>query len=442
MNNPGHKTSFLINLLFWGNLRFLCALTFSVFFLLHSTIWGQISDSLLTLQNARRYITILSHDSLYGRGYQKKGHQKAAHFIAQEFQRLGLRPYYSSYYQDFEIQINLIHKARLKIGNKKLAYGKDFILSANSPPIKGKYLIADEQNAPSHKENKGKKFLIIKKEDSLAGSSNTATNGLGTIALNRQQKARGFILLKPKLTHSFSKKLAPFPTFEVLARPEIRETLNRKKKVTVLVESCLEKIKTQNVIGYVPGNLFPDSLIIVCAHYDHLGTIEAAIFNGANDNASGVAFLLELARKIVERPLKYSVLFIAFGAEETGLDGSFYFVENMTKEELAQVKFTLNFDLLGNGEEGVMAVGGKTYPELFARFERQSRQMQLSFALKTRPNAANSDHYPFTLKKIPALFFYTMGGAPHYHDIYDRAETLGLPIFYDFQRLILSALSE
>jgi hypothetical protein len=432
----------LIKFSFSAALRLLSALTFILFFLFAPIGFAQSADSLLTLQNARNYIAILSHDSLYGRGYQKKGHQKAAQFIAQEFQRLGLQPYGSSYYQDFEIEINLIRRARLEIGERTLAYGKDFILSADSPPIKGKYSIAHWQNGSSKDWNKkgNSRFLIIK-EDSPPGAESNPKNTFDPIALAKRAEAQGVILLKNKLTHSFSSKIAHIPIFETLASPEINRILAQKKKVTALVESSLQNIKTQNVIGYVPGSVFPDSLIVICAHYDHLGTIEQATFNGANDNASGVAFLLELARKIAQRPLKFSVLFIAFGAEETGLNGSFHFVRSASKETLNKIKFALNFDLMGNGQEGAMAVGGQTYPELFERFQRQSRKLQLPFPLKTRPNAANSDHYPFTLKKIPALFFYTMGGAPHYHDIYDRAETIDLPIFYNFLKLTLSVLA-
>ncbi len=74
------------------------------------------------------------------------------------------------------------------------------------------------------------------------------------------------------------------------------------------------------MIGYVPGAEKPDSFIILCAHYDHLGKMGEAIFYGANDNASGIATMLDLATYFVDHPQRYSLVFIAFGAERSGLD--------------------------------------------------------------------------------------------------------------------------
>src|SRR4030095_9120627 len=108
-----------------------------------------------------------------------------------------------------------------------------------------------------------------------------------------------------------------------------------------------------NVLGMVPGTLYPDSFIVFTAHYDHLGRMgKKALFPGANDNASGSAMIIDLARYYAQpanRP-KCSLLFIAFAGEEAGLIGSRYYTENPILP-LEQIKFLINLDLMGNGEE-------------------------------------------------------------------------------------------
>ncbi|MCS6905619.1 MAG: M28 family peptidase [Bacteroidia bacterium] len=395
-----------------------------------------LTDSLEALQKARWYIQILSHDSLAGRGYHKGGHIRAAQFIAQEFQKIGLKPYFDSYFQYFTIQINLIQSAKLKVDKKPLEAGKDFIVAATAPSIQGKFRLTylDYHSPHKWKKNFNSQFIAIK-EEAFKGTKSYPD----AISLAQAKKAKGIILLKKKLTHTFSKQIEKLPIVEIATQDTL--LLQKASKVQIQIQSQLATIQTQNVVGYVPGTLYADSLIVFCAHYDHLGMLENAIFYGANDNASGVAFLLELARKVTHRPLKYSALFIAFGAEETGLEGSFFFTQNVSPELLRKIKFVLNFDLLGNGEEGIMAVGGTNYPQLFNLFKEKHGFLKHTYPLKLRSNAPNSDHYPFTLQGIPALFFYTLGGAPHYHDIYDRASAINLPIFYNFQKLVLAVLN-
>lgn len=122
------------------------------------------------------------------------------------------------------------------------------------------------------------------------------------------------------------------------------------------IQSGGKRSYTKNVIGILPGTTTSEEVIIMCAHYDHLGSgiapygavttdFKDTIFNGANDNASGVAVLMEIANYYAAiRENKYTILFIAFSAEELGLIGSKYLSENMDKKLL---KGVINFDMLG-----------------------------------------------------------------------------------------------
>ena len=113
--------------------------------------------------------------------------------------------------------------------------------------------------------------------------------------------------------------------------------------------------------------MIPDSFIVLTGHYDHLGHMgKDTYFPGANDNASGISMLLNLAKHYSEfkGENKYSILFIAFGAEEAGLIGSKYFV-NHPIFPLTNIKFLINMDLMGTGEEGLMVVNGKVFEKEF-----------------------------------------------------------------------------
>ncbi|MCS7087012.1 MAG: M28 family metallopeptidase, partial [Bacteroidia bacterium] len=228
------------------------------------------------------------------------------------------------------------------------------------------------------------------------------------------QGATAVVVLEDKLTASLSDQTLPIPVIRV-SKSAFDGNI---KKVSLSVRAGVRTIEARNVAGVRPGVVRPDSAVILCAHYDHLGRTGEAVFCGANDNASGTALLLSLA-DAMERP-PYTTVFIAFGAEEAGLRGSWHYVARPAPLPLERVKFCLNFDLWGGGEEGVMAVGGKTFTALFDRVAKLNQSIGAVAKLDVRPNAANSDHYPFTQKGVPALFFYAMGGPKHYHDVHDR----------------------
>ena len=180
----------------------------------------------------------------------------------------------------------------------------------------------------------------------------------------------------------------------------------------------------------------PDSFIFITAHYDHLGGMGLnTFFPGANDNASGVSLLLNLARYYSMSPQRYSIGFICFAGEEAGLVGSKFYTEYPLRP-LDNIRFLLNTDLAGTGEEGITVVNATEFPEAFSLLKGINDEYKLLPAVKERGKAANSDHYYFSEKGVPAFFFYTMGGIKAYHDIFDRPETLPLDRHEELFRLV------
>ncbi|GAB3991149.1 hypothetical protein GCM10028807_20540 [Spirosoma daeguense] len=189
--------------------------------------------------------------------------------------------------------------------------------------------------------------------------------------------------------------------------------------------------RASNVIGFL-DNEAPYT-IVVGAHYDHLGmgrqgsSLETApedkIHNGADDNASGVAGLLELAQYFAKNNVKepYNLLFMGFGAEELGLQGSRYFLNNPTLS-LDKLNFMVCMDMIGryNPERGV-GIGGygtsDTWPIVFKGVESSIK------FFTDRAGNGGSDNAAFYAKQIPVLFFHT-GGHPDYHKPTDDADKI------------------
>jgi len=199
----------------------------------------------------------------------------------------------------------------------------------------------------------------------------------------------------------------------------------RKVKVTDSIRLA------RNVIGFLDNNA--SKTIIIGAHYDHLGEGKQGsslaensygiIHNGADDNASGVAGLLELARVYSQNQTTEPVnfLFIAFGAEELGLVGSRYFVQHPTYD-LSKIHWMLNMDMIGrlNKETGVSIIGFGTSPAFDMIFNDINPQQFVKYYTGYE-GRGGSDQTSFYEKDIPVLFFHT-GGHPDYHKPTDDAD--------------------
>ena len=145
--------------------------------------------------------------------------------------------------------------------------------------------------------------------------------------------------------------------------------------------------------------------------------------------------LIELGSKLKQKPLKkYDVFLVAFSGEEAGLIGSNHMSENPLFD-INDVRFLLNLDIMGSGEEGITAVNGRVFSKEFKRLQKLNKKLKAVPVVKARGKAANSDHYFFTEKGIPSFFIYTMGENKNYHDVYDTYENLTFSSFNSLSRL-------
>ena len=170
---------------------------------------------------------------------------------------------------------------------------------------------------------------------------------------------------------------------------------------------------------------------------------DSVYFPGANDNASGTSMMLDFVKhysNIKNRP-KCKIAFVAFAGEEAGLHGSEYFVNN-PMIPLNRIKFLINLDLVGTGDEGIMVVNATEHPTQFKTMEKINKEKKYFGNIGQRGKAKNSDHWHFSENGVKCFFIYTLGGISAYHDIYDRAETLPLTKYENLFRLIRDFVSE
>ncbi|WP_345954806.1 M28 family peptidase [Mucilaginibacter sp. PAMB04168] len=350
---------------------------------------------------ARRMVDTLTSPYFWGRGYTNDGMGRAGKFISAQFKSYGLQPMKGKdYMQEFSFNVNTFPgKMEVAINGLALLPGRDFIVGPESQGAKAQ----------------GK----LVQQDSV-----TFVNAENRIIVSLQNK----------LTWSVAQELGDYTVIQV----DKKALKGQPSAVSVNIENKLiNNFKTGNICALVKGTAKPDSIVMFTGHYDHLGGMGSnTYFPGANDNASGITMLLSLAKYYAAHPQPYTVAFMCFAGEEAGILGSKYFTEHPLVP-LSSIKFLVNMDIMGTGNEGITVVNASVYPKQFELLKQVNAQGNYLVKVYSRGKAANSDHYWFTEKGVPAFFIYTMGGIKAYHDVFDISKTLPLNEYNDLFKLLV-----
>ena len=397
----------------------------------------------LTLANLKTHITYLADDKLEGRRAGSNGEKMAMDYISKQFKANGLLPKGSEeYYQSFEINegkqigdstVFIINETSLKAGTDFFP----FLFSAEKPVEASPAIALQEPEMP---------WFFDLKEMAEENKANPHFDLLEYIK-NNSKKAyeRGATAVILFNTSAEDDKLAfnPKDRSEQLAIPVIYVSKEAAKKylsdatatlnIKLNVDIDDKKRTGHNVIGYIDNGAA--TTVIAGAHFDHLGygedgnsllrTGERLIHNGADDNASGTAALIELARMLKTGKAKNNnYLFIAFSGEELGLFGSKYFTEHPTID-LKTINYMINMDMVGrlNDSTKTLAIGGYgTSPQWATVIKTNDKK--IPFAIKLDSSGSGpSDHTSFYRKDIPVLFFFT-GQHRDYHRPGDDADKI------------------
>jgi len=375
---------------------------------------------------AQRTIDTLASKEFAGRGYVYNGDKKAALYIMKHFKEIGLKSFKKwDYLYPFAFPVNTFDgNCEVIIDGNKLVPGKDYIVDPGCPTINRKMKlkpVSDHKNYPDRNRVTAVVYDTSYKMDKLEAP------------LSELYPLKVF--LQKKLTWSVSTSTDTKASIHILKTSMPTDP----KEIRVKVRSKLRIHKASNVIGYIEGTEIKDTFIVLTAHYDHLGMMgKKTMFPGANDNASGVAMMMDLADYFSKHPCKYSIACIAFAAEEAGLIGSKHYTDTPWKEfPLSQMKFLVNMDLMGSGEKGMAVVNATLFPSYFDKLKEANTAQNYLVGFKSRGKAANSDHYWFTERGVKGFFFYLMGAYDHYHDIEDNPKNLRLGEYYDRSFLLI-----
>ena len=368
----------------------------------------------------------LSSPQMFGRGYVKNGDLKAAEYLQKEMKKIGLTPFFQNYVQEYQFPIQT-HPGKLKVktDNETLMPGRDFVVNAATQSIDKTFQLLW---LPDTLTQLSQVYAFIDTTSALlinqmvvvpSGIKNAWRNGIpGVKSLIQRDKGA--------MWWHVSRNQLPVGTAILKVVPE--KLPPNTTELQIKLESTFEKAHTAiNLAGFVKGSTCPDSLIVFVAHYDHLGMMgRKTMFPGASDNASGTAFVLDLARYYASNPEKafYTMAFILVSGEEAGLLGSRYFTDH-APFELDKVVFAINFDMVGTGSEGITLVNAKQFPEAFSMISALNSTNNFLSKVVERGESCNSDHCPFYEKGVPSFFIHTQGPEnQHYHTIYDKAASL------------------
>jgi aminopeptidase YwaD len=406
------------------------------------TVFGQNPQT-------KTFIETLCSPSFHGRGYVNNGDSIAANYIAKSFQEIGLLPLTESYFQEFSFPVQTFPGAcELKMDGESLIPGVHFLVAPNSGPS---CALSDCQFGKSYRVvtcNAEKLYASTASFYPCPENVILAVRSFGLspdslkVIKTRIRELSSFApvleITKDKFTWSVSQTANAYPFVQVQDSVFLRR---KEGDINLHIETrFLKQHQARNVIGYIPARKHAKKkpYLFLTAHYDHLGRMgQANYFPGANDNASGNGMLYSIAQKLVKQPLeKYNVVFVAFAGEEAGLLGSKYYVEHPVFP-LKNMRFLLNLDIMGSGEDGITCVNSTLFKKEFDRLLQLNEEVHYLPIIKPRGPAANSDHYFFTEAGVPAFFIYTMGPNKNYHDVFDTYEALSFDKFDEIEQLLL-----
>lgn len=418
----------------------------------------------ITSADIMHHIKVLTADTLEGRRAGKSGEAKAARYIRDHFANMNLKLYGDSGLQPFAFKgrIASTHSTcRFDgvTGVERRDY-HPFVLN-NASPITSPILFVgfDPKKSPKNPftgiDIRGRLVMVFEDRFPFQHYQSAIAGGAtGLLTVIPDSVARKF-LPAPGQTIMYPKANAPgFRISGKMANLLLQRAGTRLEEVIERVYTAHEKVvlpipvevtcelrtgeeslHSENVIAGIVGSdsLQNDKYIVIGAHYDHLGTRtfltptadSTVTYYGADDNASGVAVLLEIAQKIAAsnpKPAR-SLLFIAFGAEESGLKGSRHLVENLPIPA-ESIQYMVNLDMVGRMDSArTLHINLLNEPgDLRNRIETAQKQHpNINMVFNARQHG-RSDYLPFSQKGIPALAF-TTGTHPQYHT---PADTSGL----------------
>lgn len=462
------------------------------------SLWAQ-KDSVaikfshtITKKDLSRHLHIIASDDMAGRRTGTPGQKKAAKYIANHFKKLGLKPPVKtkdgmSYFQPFMLKSSKWKTVQIDVGGQQYKFLKDVFalgVSAMRTPVTCQAVFAGDGTTTEMKQAKveGKGVVYLAKNHREAMKKGKIALGLG---------AKALFVLRAKTNDAFE-ELVNFNAYYVkrwvgprLSKkngksdlvfnisPKAAATMLNTKESQVVNKKLpigatgqmLKALATQeekitlaseNVLGFLEGSEKKEEVLVVSAHYDHIGKgHNGKINNGADDDGSGTVAIMELAEAFVKarqagKGPKRSILFITVAGEEIGLYGSQFYTDIDPIFPLKNTIADLNIDMIGRIDrryktdpDYIYLIGSDKLSTELHRLSEEANQQYINLKLDYKYNDENdpnrfyyrSDHYNFAKNRIPVIFYFN-GTHADYHRPTDTVDKIHFGKIEKITRLV------
>ncbi|WP_242926073.1 M28 family peptidase [Pontibacter vulgaris] len=438
----------------------------------------------ITAADLSKHLHIIASDEYEGRNTGEKGQKMAAEYISKQFQADGLagpvKTGSNPYYQTFDLEKGKWGQGYITVGNKKFMMMQDFFpLGASVYGTEQGVEAVFVANAASAANQNLQGKMIVTLVNSLTDTEK-AMNDMGELAKTSGAASVLYILNPADFTtmstryanrlkqssvsrknNGASKRATNLVASATVGAailgttPEKLFAANTKSTsfkpaagVKILTERVVTPLPTENVLGYIEGSDKKDEIVVVSAHYDHVGVDSTQegdkIFNGANDDGSGTVAVLELAQAFAQakkdgKGPRRSMLFLTVTGEEKGLLGSEYYSENPIFP-LANTVADVNIDMIGrmdfdyeknNDSNYIYVIGADKLSSELHKINEEANQKYTNLKLDYKYNDEKdpnrfyyrSDHYNFAKKGIPIIFYFN-GVHADYHKASDSVDKI------------------
>ena len=429
-----------------------------------------------------KIVSVLSSKEFDGRLPGSEGYDLAANYAAEKFSQMNLKPFGDAgYFQYLNVEYNRIDtpaEFEAIVDSKTFRYelGRDYVFRGFSGSnnftlpvafcgygisrpdldyddyqnisVKNKIVIVFKQN-PKWKINDKDWGTGYPRDKSLTAKQKGA-KGILFVSLPNEDKPQPLI---GSVLDGEGEKLTDFPQLHISLKAandllsktgftihECQTKIDEKKKPFSFIARTKAKIvattsyeknaKTMNIVGLLEGtdSTLKNEYVVIGAHLDHVGSQAGLLFPGANDNASGSAGVLEIAKAFASDRLKpmRSFIFVLFASEEQGLFGSKHFVKHL-KIPKDKIVAMFNLDCIGYGDS-IQIGNGKSSPKLW-QIAKEIDEKNFRLMVNDTWSGGGADATPFHEEGIPALYFVSKYSYDHLHLPTDTVDTLNPDLF-------------
>ena len=442
----------------------------------------------ITAADLKTHLTIVAADDMMGRETATEGQRKAAAYLQGQMQQLGLKPGNNGVYQQpYPVYRDEVKTASVTINGQALALGKDFTVTTSNHPanIKTGEVVfinfedslwkQDKINVAGrvvmfyfqgmNQQQRGRQFgnTLFSRMNSLVGKGIAAAIVVQDIFPSKQHEDLGQMTTNAYPTRVMPNSFVMSPTAAAgilgdKAAAAAAGTLTSgpvQANIDLVYDEVASAMESSNILGVLEGSDLKDEWLVISAHYDHVGTNNGVVFNGADDDGSGTVSVLEIAEAFVKAKAagkgpRRSILFLLVSGEEKGLWGSHYYSENPVFP-LDKTTADLNIDMIGRVDslydktpvrDYVYVVGDDKLSSDLTPITAAANKM-VGLKLDPMYNDPNdrqriyyrSDHYNFARKGVPIIFYFD-GLHKDYHRPTDDVENIEFDVMEKRARLV------